>query len=153
MGEAHTGQSGLTASKVAELQCLWNFALSRHARLTEVRAELAHRMGLHLADGFEAAFVVYPPGAKLTRKPRSLRTVRTYGLRVPSSCVLCCTTGGAGQLAPGKAVLYVRRTRTSLGRAVRTAYRGTAGPPLGVMTTVPCRVSSSGGDNQRQALG
>ena len=33
-----------------------------HARLSEVRAELAHRLGVKLAEGFEAAFVVYPPG-------------------------------------------------------------------------------------------
>lgn len=33
-----------------------------HARLTEVRAELAHRMGVKLAEGFEAAFVLYPSG-------------------------------------------------------------------------------------------
>ena len=30
-----------------------------------------------------------------------------------------------GSLPRGQALLYVRRTRTSLGRAVRTAYRGT----------------------------
>ena len=33
-----------------------------HARLTEVQAELAHRMGVKLAEGFEAAFVLYPSG-------------------------------------------------------------------------------------------
>ena len=33
-------------------------------------------------------------------------------------------TRGAGQLAPRRHALYVRGTRTSLGRAVRTAYRG-----------------------------
>eukprot|EP00964_Phaeocystis_antarctica_P072782 scaffold44577_cov51-Phaeocystis_antarctica.AAC.3 len=32
-----------------------------------------------------------------------------------------------GSLPRGQALLYVRRTRTSLGRAVRTAYRGISG--------------------------
>ena len=47
-----------------------------------------------------------------------------YRLRVPD--VLCAIrTRSPGQLASGGAALYVRRTRTSRGRAVRTAYRGT----------------------------
>eukprot|EP00964_Phaeocystis_antarctica_P069197 scaffold41997_cov72-Phaeocystis_antarctica.AAC.1 len=50
----------------------------------------------------------------------------TYGLRGPA-CLRAVRTGGAGQLAPGPHALYVHRTRTSLGRAVRTAYRGTPG--------------------------
>lgn len=37
--------------------------------------------------------------------------------RVPSAC---CASGGTGQLAPGLHAQFVRRTRTSLGRAVRT---------------------------------
>ena len=48
----------------------------------------------------------------------------TYGLRVPAACV---GTRGAGRLALRRHALYVRRTRTSLGRAVRIAYRGTTG--------------------------
>ena len=58
--------------------------------------------------------------------------VRTgYAYQPPA----CCThyvpstylvrTGGAGHLAP--VLLYARRPRTSLGRAVRTAHRGTTG--------------------------
>ena len=34
-----------------------------------------------------------------------------------------------GSLPPGSHVLYVRRTRTSLGRAVLTTYHGTTGSP------------------------
>ena len=43
----------------------------------------------------------------------------TYGLRVPAHPA-CLRTKGAGQLAPVPHALYVRCTRTSLGRAVRT---------------------------------
>ena len=46
----------------------------------------------------------------------------TYGLRVPAPCVLYVPEA-QGSLLPGPHALYVRRTRTSLGRAVRTAYR------------------------------
>ena len=45
-----------------------------------------------------------------------------YGLRVPASCVPYVPNA---QGCPGQAPRYVRRTRTGLGRAVRTAYRGT----------------------------
>ena len=38
-----------------------------------------------------------------------------------------CTHQGTGQLAPGPHAMYVRRTRASLGRDVRTSYRGTPG--------------------------
>ena len=48
--------------------------------------------------------------AVLTRTSRALRTVRARG---------------AGQLGPGRHALYARRT--SLGRAIHTAYRGTTG--------------------------
>ena len=41
----------------------------------------------------------------------------TYGLRVPASCVLHVPKA-QGSLLPGLHALYVRRTRTSLGRAV-----------------------------------
>ena len=36
-----------------------------------------------------------------------------------------------GAVPPGPHVLYVRGTRTGLGRWVRTAYRGTPGGPVG----------------------
>ena len=56
---------------------------------------------------------------KLTRPSWGLRTARTGCAHQPPAC---CTvrTGGAGQLVPGP---HVCRTRTSLGRAARTAYR------------------------------
>ena len=49
----------------------------------------------------------------------------TYGPRVPASCVLHVPEA-QGSL-PWAPLLYVRRPRTSLGRAVRSAYRGTTG--------------------------
>jgi len=49
----------------------------------------------------------------------------TYRLRVPASCVLHVPEA-QGSL-PWAPLLYVRRPRTSLGRAVRSAYRGTTG--------------------------
>ena len=50
-----------------------------------------------------------------------------YGLRVPFSCVLYVPEA-QGRLPPGRlTILYARRTRTSLGRAVRAAYCGTTG--------------------------
>ena len=50
----------------------------------------------------------------------------TYGLRVPASCVLYVPEA-QGSLPRGQALLYVRRRRTSVRRAVRTAYRGNTG--------------------------
>ena len=50
----------------------------------------------------------------------------TYGLRVPASCVPYVPEA-QGSLPQGQALLYVRRTRTSLGLAVRTMYHGTTG--------------------------
>eukprot|EP00964_Phaeocystis_antarctica_P116900 scaffold80755_cov61-Phaeocystis_antarctica.AAC.4 len=50
----------------------------------------------------------------------------TYRLRVPASCVLYVPKAQGG-LPQGPHAQYVRRTRTGLGRAVRTAYRGTTG--------------------------
>ena len=58
--------------------------------------------------------------AKLTRTSRSLRTIR-----VSASCVPWYRRRRAAY--PRRHALYVRGTRTSLGRAVRTAYRGTTG--------------------------
>ena len=51
---------------------------------------------------------------------------RAYWVRVPASCVPCVPEA-QGSLAR---TLYVRRTRTSLGRAVHTAHRGTTGHHL-----------------------
>eukprot|EP00964_Phaeocystis_antarctica_P092732 scaffold59693_cov63-Phaeocystis_antarctica.AAC.4 len=50
----------------------------------------------------------------------------TYGLRVPASCVLYVSEA-QGSWLPGPRALFVRRTRPSLGRAARTAYRGPSG--------------------------
>ena len=50
----------------------------------------------------------------------------TYGLRVPASRV-GYVPDAQGGLPPGPLVLYVRGTRTSLGRWARTARRGTPG--------------------------
>eukprot|EP00964_Phaeocystis_antarctica_P054924 scaffold32300_cov69-Phaeocystis_antarctica.AAC.1 len=54
---------------------------------------------------------------------RGLRTVRTGYAYQPPACLTCRRFRAA---CPGVRLLYVRRTRTSLGRAVRT-YRGTPG--------------------------
>ena len=61
--------------------------------------------------------------ADTTRKPRGPRTVRTsYVYQPPAYTVV--HTRGTGQLAPVvPRSVRVRRTRTSLGRIVRTAYR------------------------------
>ena len=56
----------------------------------------------------------------------------TYGLRVPASRVGYVLEAQGG-LPPGPRVLYVLGTRTSLGRTVRTAYRGTPGKDLSWM--------------------
>ena len=52
----------------------------------------------------------------------------TYGLRVPAFRVGYVAEAQGG-LPPGPRVLCVLGTRTSLGRTVRTAYRGTPGYP------------------------
>ena len=63
-------------------------------------------------SGAAELFSWQPP--KLTRTPRGLRTVRTgYAYPPPA----CCTYRRRRAACP---VLYVLRTRTSLGRAVRT---------------------------------
>ena len=56
-------------------------------------------------------------------RPQGLRTYCTYGPRAPAFCVLYVPEA-QGSLPPGSHVLYVRGTRTSLGRTVRAAYRG-----------------------------
>ena len=53
----------------------------------------------------------------------------TYGLRVPAPRVGYVPEAQRG-LLPGPHVLYVLGTRTSHGRTVRTAYRGTPGTNL-----------------------
>ena len=60
----------------------------------------------------------------------------TYRLRVPASRVVYVPEAQGG-LPPGPRVLYVRGTRTSLGRTVRTAYRGTPGYALGFSCAAP----------------
>ena len=60
----------------------------------------------------------------LTRTSRGLRTVRTGYVYQPPAC---CTYRRHRAACPGRPLLYVRRTRTSLRRAVRTAYHATPG--------------------------
>ena len=62
-------------------------------------------------------------GAELTRMRPPLGT---YGLCVPASRV-GYVPEAQGAVPTGPRVLYVLGTRTSLGRTVRTAHRGTAG--------------------------
>ena len=62
---------------------------------------------------------------KLTRTSRSLRTVRTGYAYQPPACYTYQRRRAACLEAPR--ALYVRHTRISLGRAVRTAYRDTTG--------------------------
>ena len=59
---------------------------------------------------------------QLARTPRSLPYC-PYGLRVPAARVLYVPEAQGG-LPPGPHVLYVLGVRASLGRAVRTAFRG-----------------------------
>ena len=61
----------------------------------------------------------------------------TYGPRVPASRVGYVPEAQGG-LPPGPRVLYVRGTRTSLGRTVRTAYRGTPGEARRAAGNTPC---------------
>ena len=84
--------------------------------------------------GLSEVIVCLQSGPVLTRTPRSLRTVR-----VPASCVLYDQRHRAA--CPRGALLYVRGKRTSLGRAVRTAYRGTTGL---VLFTSPTRTGHRG---------
>ena len=50
-----------------------------------------------------------------------------------------------GGLPPGSHVLYVRGTRTSLGRWVRTAYRGTPGETHDIGLAAVYLASAAGG--------
>ena len=94
------------------------------AELTSVRAEsdrqaisvneIRHAIRRHQLQ------LQQPP--KLTRTPRVGPPCCAYGLGAPASCVLYVPEA-QGSLPPGPHALYARRTRTSLGRAVRTAYR------------------------------
>ena len=68
----------------------------------------------------EGAGFIIRWSAMQTRTSQALRTVRTsYAYRL----LRTARTEGAGQLGSRRHALYVRRTCTSLGRAVRTAYR------------------------------
>ena len=78
----------------------------------------------------EARVVTYVPEDKQDIKKnleQAARSADTYVLTgyayQRTSHLRAVRTRGAGQLARGPHVLYVRRTRTSLGRAKRTAYR------------------------------
>ena len=55
-------------------------------------------------------------------RPQGRRTYCTYGPRAPAFCVLYVPEA-QGSLPPGRHALYARGTRTSLGRAVRSAHR------------------------------
>ena len=98
----------------------WSLALWQPAVPTH--APWHHRSSSSLSRSTET---LPPRGAMATSRvdtyvPES--PYCTYGLRVPARPA-CLRTKGAGQLAPVPHALYVRCTRTSLGRAVRTAYR------------------------------
>ena len=62
--------------------------------------------------------------------------------------ILTVRTDGAGKLAPGGPLLYLRRTRTSLGRHVRAAHLAAPGPVRGI-TSAPCHPRPCAGDHQR----
>ena len=73
----------------------------------------------------EAALAFLWPWAELTRTPRGLRWVRTgYAYQPPALGTYRRRRAACPQ---GPAYLYVRGTRTSLRRWLRTAYRGTPG--------------------------
>ena len=72
--------------------------------------------------------------AVLTRTSRSLRTVRT-GYTYQEAQGRCCATARTR---------HVHRTRTSPGRAVRTAYRGTTG----TLTKEPLAVEYTYGEDE-----
>ena len=72
-----------------------------------------------LPEGLAVGDVVFFKGPSQQWEPKLTCTPRGHAYQPPAR--------GAGQLAPGQALLYVRRTRTSLVRAVRTMYRGTTG--------------------------
>ena len=72
--------------------------------------------------------------AVLTRTSRSLRTVRT-GYTYQEAQGSCCATARTR---------HVHRTRTSPGRAVRTAYRGTTG----TLTKEPLAVEYTYGEDE-----
>ena len=67
---------------------------------------------------------MHPSGGLLAETYAPVRPYCTYGLRVPASFVPCVLEAQSSLPRRGGGALpYVRRTRTSLGRAVRTAYR------------------------------
>ena len=87
-----------------------------------------------LCPADEAAPTTVPVAKALGRAPGELAAsrvsdtyvpgppYRAYGLRVPASCVRHVPKA-QGSLPRRGGALYVHRTRTSLGRAARTAYR------------------------------
>jgi len=67
---------------------------------------------------------MHPSGGLLAETYAPVRPYCTYGLRVPASFVPCVLEAQSSlPRRGGRALPYVRRTCTSLGRAVRTAYR------------------------------
>ena len=68
---------------------------------------------------------MHPSGGLLAETYAPVRPYCTYGLRVPASFVPCVLEAQSSLPRRGGRALvpYVRRTCTSLGRAVRTAYR------------------------------
>jgi len=78
----------------------------------------------------------------LTRTSRGLCTVRTGYVYQPPACR---TYGRYVRRREAGAPLYVRRARTSLGRAEHTAYRGTPG----VRCSEPTREEPAPSEAQR----
>ena len=67
---------------------------------------------------------MHPSGGLLAETYAPVRPYCTYGLRVPASFVPCVLEAQSSlPRRGGRALPYVCRTCTSLGRAVRTAYR------------------------------
>ena len=84
---------------------------------------------------------MHPSGGLLADTYATGRPYCTWSTR--ASLLRAVRTGGAEQLALGRALLYVLRTRTRLGHAVRTAYRAPQVASLPHTSTRACLTSGS----------
>ena len=85
---------------------------------------------------------MHPSGGLLAETYAPVRPYCTYGLRVPASFVPCVLEAQSSlPRRGGRALPYVRRTCTSLGRAVRTAYRAPQVASLLHISTRACLTS------------